>query len=83
MIPLLVHILLAHDNVFAGKGEGALRYECPHCGNVSSEGLAIGAGPECVKCGSVMEFVKAHKPPPGRRTGRKRRSTTGRNLDAN
>ena len=58
-----------------------MRYECPQCGNISAEGLAVGAGPECMKCGAEMEFAPTQKPPPGRGTGRKRRTPAGRNLD--
>ena len=81
IISVLVHILLQDDNVFTGKGEGALRYECQRCGNVSSEGLALGAGPECAKCGAEMVFAPTHKPPPGRRADRKRSTPAGRDID--
>jgi DNA-directed RNA polymerase subunit RPC12/RpoP len=40
-----------------------LRYECPRCGNVSSEGLAVGPGPECLKCGTEMLLVRRGKEP--------------------
>ena len=55
-----------------------LRYECPRCENVSSEGLAVGAEPECAKCGAQMVLVGAERPPAPRRAGPKHRPPTPR-----
>jgi len=33
-----------------------MKYVCPKCGNVSKEGLALGKGPWCARCGVEMKM---------------------------
>ncbi len=40
-----------------------LHYECPCCGNISAEGLAIRKGPECCGCKTEMVLVCDDKGP--------------------
>jgi predicted RNA-binding Zn-ribbon protein involved in translation (DUF1610 family) len=39
------------------REERHVKYVCPQCGVVSKEGLAVGEGPWCGKCGSEMKMV--------------------------
>jgi predicted RNA-binding Zn-ribbon protein involved in translation (DUF1610 family) len=33
-------------------------YECPQCGNISTEGLSLIGGPECLHCGTEMVYAE-------------------------
>ena len=56
-----------------------MRYQCPQCGNVSSEGFAVKQGPECRKCQTEMVLVRRDRKPGA---ARKRPSPTPRDLAA-